>query len=264
MSGALTRPDPGFDARIRGQGYVVAHDVLTAAMCDTLRTAVDDAVAADAAWIADRPEEYGRVLSLVHYGRPFLELLDEEGLMSPFDRVLGDDCILYTMSTSCLPPGGEPRPVHVDFAEPSGDEVLFLAALVMLDDFTVANGATRFLPGSRGAERPEQHEFDRRAEVVEGRAGSVCWFDPRLWHAGGVNTTERWRRCILIGMVKRWMKPRFDHPAMLGSSASTLAPRVQRVLGFESRPPASYEEYYERGKVAAPGSATHPIRSSTS
>lgn len=249
------------EAGIRARGFVVVEDVLPRAGCDALAVAVDEAVEADAEWIGDRPEEYGRVLSLVRYGQPFLDLLEHELLMAPFDRVLGDDCILYTMTTSCLPPGGGPRSMHVDFAGSSGDEVLFLGALVMLDDFTEASGATRFLPGSLGAARPERHEFDRCAVTLEAPAGSVCWFDPRLWHESGVNSTDAWRRSILIGMVKRWMKPRFDHPAMLGSAGGALSPRLRRVLGFDSRPPASYEEYYARGGAA--GAATHPTRSST-
>lgn len=248
---------------MRDRGFVVVDGVVPVTSCDTLRTAVDEAVTADAEWIADRPEEFGRVLSLVRYGEPFLELLDDELLMAPFDRILGDDCILYTMTTSCLPPGGGPRPMHVDFCGSSGDEVHYLAALLMLDDFDVSNGATRFLPRFRGFTAPERLEFDSDAVAVEGSAGSVCWFDPRLWHESGVNRTSSWRRSILIGMVKRWMKPRFDHTAMVNSAPEALTPRVRRVLGFDSRPPASYEEYYARSSTGRSSPAAQPIRSST-
>jgi ectoine hydroxylase-related dioxygenase (phytanoyl-CoA dioxygenase family) len=34
-------------------------------------------------------------------------------------------------------------------------------------------------------------------------AGSIFYFDPRLWHAGGANKTDKWRHATTLSICGR-------------------------------------------------------------
>ena len=86
-----------------------------------------------------------------------------------------------------------------------------LAALVMLDDTTAANGCIRVVPGShkvpvslyRGGRfvgkvsDREAEDFQRRSIPVEGRAGDVCFIHTWVMHGSSPNLTD-WPRRLLI------------------------------------------------------------------
>jgi len=63
-----------------------------------------------------------------------------------------------------------------------------------LDDFTEANGATRFVPGSHKLNRlPAPDELPDTAAMVA-PAGSIVVFESRVWHRTGNNVTANERR----------------------------------------------------------------------
>jgi ectoine hydroxylase-related dioxygenase (phytanoyl-CoA dioxygenase family) len=71
----------------------------------------------------------------------------------------------------------------------------------MLDAFTPANGATRFIPGSQDWPNPPDRLQDPHlhsgAEVLAcAEAGSIIIFNASVWHGHTANTTQQARRSI--------------------------------------------------------------------
>jgi hypothetical protein len=81
--------------------------------------------------------------------------------------------------------------VHRDIRFGSDSRRFMVNALVMLDDFTLANGATHILSHSQNLQQqPTDEHFYAQASRATGERGSVLLFDSRMWHATGRNTTD--------------------------------------------------------------------------
>jgi len=136
--------------------------------------------------------------------------------------------------------------VHRDLRTFSGDVPLMAQLLVMLDDFTEANGATYLLSGSqRRADKPSDEEFFGRADRAVGAAGSVVVFNSNLWHAAGANTTSAARRALTIAFTKPFMKQQLDYPRALGYERDEFSPVLRQLLGYNARVPASLDDWYQ-------------------
>lgn len=134
---------------------------------------------------------------------------------------------------------------HRDVRTYAGDFPLMLNMLVMLDDFSVDNGATRVLPGAhRVRERPSEDYLLANSVHVTGRAGTVLLFDSNLWHAASPNRNGEPRRALTLTFTRPFMKPQMDFPALAGEDFSD-DPKVREVLGFRSRVPRSHDDWYQ-------------------
>ena len=136
--------------------------------------------------------------------------------------------------------------VHRDIRFSAADKRFMLNCLVMLDDFTLDNGATYLLSGSHaGGDQPDDATFFARADRAVGTAGSVLCFDSRIWHATGDNLTSRPRRALTLTFTCPFFKPQLDYPRLIGDDAmSGLSPYMRQVIGFNARVPATLEEFY--------------------
>ena len=121
-----------------------------------------------------------------------------------------------------------------------------MGATIALTDFTPENGATWYLPKSfNTVTAPKPDEFFASAKRFICPAGSVMYFNARTWHAGGQNRTSDWRHALTINMGRAWMKQRIDIPRALAEiDTSELSEKALQKLGFKSRVPTSYDEYY--------------------
>lgn len=100
-------------------------------------------------------------------------------------------------------PGYGQQGLHAD-APPRGptDPVMAVTAIWMLDAFTMANGATRVVPGThvrrdavpRPLAQPDAHHPDE--SIVTGASGDVLVFDGHLWHSGTQNRSSSPRRAV--------------------------------------------------------------------
>lgn len=134
---------------------------------------------------------------------------------------------------------------HRDVRTYSGAFRLMLNMLVMVDDFTVINGATRLVPGSHQVrERPSDEFLDRHAVHAIGTAGSILLFDSNVWHSAAPNLTDGPRRALTLTFTRPFFKQQMDYPRLLGESY-TDDERLRQVLGYNSRVPAGYDEWYQ-------------------
>jgi ectoine hydroxylase-related dioxygenase (phytanoyl-CoA dioxygenase family) len=119
-------------------------------------------------------------------------------------------------------------------------------ALVMLDDFTLANGATHILSHSQNLQQqPTDEHFYAQASRATGERGSVLLFDSRMWHATGRNTTDAPRRALTLTFTSPFFKPQLDYARLFGySNLDRCNAWMRQVLGFNARVPESLDEFY--------------------
>ncbi len=126
---------------------------------------------------------------------------------------------------------------------------MMINMLVMLDDFTLDNGATWFLTGSNNKdERPDETYFYQQADRAVGKAGDIILFDSLLWHAAGKNTTDKVRRALTLTFSRPFMKQQLDYPRLIGYhryDSREFSEDVCQVIGFNSRVPANLNEWYQ-------------------
>ncbi|GIV35084.1 MAG: hypothetical protein KatS3mg031_2619 [Chitinophagales bacterium] len=239
----------GFLTQIQQQGYYISPRLFSDSFINRLKAELERAIAAEAAFHkTTRYREYGMLLACPLYGGAFLELLHYDSLIEPFNWALGETCIIYVYTSSSMPPKGTnySSRLHVDRPMFIPGYLESLACLIPLDDFTEENGATYFLPGSHlTANPPDEEYFYKNATRLVTERGTVFYFNPRLWHAGGYNHTHQWRHAVGMAMVRPYLKQRIDLPrAMKGMDLSHVPDKVLQKLGFFAQPPASLEEYY--------------------
>lgn len=232
------------------QGYVIMNDVLSESFIQRALVELEQALEKEVEYMGTKDYRfYGYVLSNAKYGGAFLELFENEKVINPMDWVLGENSIIYSYTSSSMPPsqGNDSSHVHVDCPIYLDDYVLRMGVLLPLVDFTLENGATYFLEGSQMQEEmPDERYFYSNAKRLMIKAGSGFFFNTRLWHAGGKNQSDEWRHALTINVCRPWMKQYIDTPRLLKDlDLSGYSDKVRQKLGFYSQPPTSYEEYYD-------------------
>lgn len=137
--------------------------------------------------------------------------------------------------------------IHRDIRFFSGELPLMLNMLVLLDDFTLENGATYLLSGShRNAERPSEQDFFTNSARLTGKAGSILLFNSNLWHAAGHNHTDSVRKGLTLTFTKPFMKQQLDYPRTMGYyNGAKLSENQRQIIGYNARIPATLEEWYQ-------------------
>ncbi|SER18663.1 phytanoyl-CoA dioxygenase family protein [Pedobacter rhizosphaerae] len=137
--------------------------------------------------------------------------------------------------------------VHRDVRTFSGENKYMIQMIIVLDDFTIFNGATHFLSGSHKLDiRPDEKHFKAFSKQAVAKKGSIILFDSNLWHAGGINFTRKQRRALTLGFTKPYIKQQFDYPRFLGYEyGETLDSDLRQIIGYNARVPASLQEYYQ-------------------
>lgn len=118
----------------------------------------------------------------------------------------------------------------------AGFEVL-VNALYCIDDFTLTNGATRFVPGSCNWDLdrwPDEHEIVQ----AEAKAGSAILWVGSMMHGGGANRTDLIRRGAVISYSLGWLQP--GEKSLLSiphDLARRLPRRAQELIGYQVHRP---------------------------
>jgi ectoine hydroxylase-related dioxygenase (phytanoyl-CoA dioxygenase family) len=136
--------------------------------------------------------------------------------------------------------------VHRDIKFFSKDLPIMLNVLILLDDFTIENGATMLLPNSHKVEKkPTESSFITECFRAVGKKGDILLFNSNIWHCSAPNNTNESRRAIPMTFSKSCMKQMFDYTKNIESEcAYNFSDEMKQLLGFHSRVPSTLNEWY--------------------
>jgi len=192
-------------------GYVVIPNAFTAAEA---REAVAEVKrlhgAAPRTGITDFDgHKTNRILSLLGKTRVFDKFCLLPSVRALNDFFLEEDYLLYIMETITINPGEKGQVLHHDDAVtrlPRPRPPVTAATMIVLDDYTALNGATRVIPGSHlwGSDRIGD---ESEAVPVVCPRGSVIYFLGTTWHSGGPNRTKQARHAATIQYCQPYIRP---------------------------------------------------------
>ena len=238
-----------FKDEIYNQGYSLIENALSADYIVKAKIELEKAIEIENKYHRNNNhKDHGMVMLCSLYDKIFCSLFDNNLITDPFEHILGKGCIVYSYTSSSMPPKGTnySNRIHVDCPRIIPNYLTNMGATILLDDFTEENGATWFMPGSQSMiNAPDENLFYKNSKRLIAEAGNVFFFNSRLWHAGGVNKTNNWRHALTVNVVRPWMKQRINIPkAMSDLDLAGITDKCKQKLGFFSQVPENYEEYY--------------------
>ncbi len=248
----LLMPMEEFDGLMENRGWVIFESAISEDLVDRMiqdiHKAYDICRAIQLKNGIGAKTEY-TVHHLIGIADSFLEYLDVMPIRPYIERYFRGNYILNSFggAINSAYSRSYAHEIHRDIRSYSGSLPLLLNTLVMFDDFTEQNGATFLMPGAHKlAEKPSKDDFYKTAQRALGPKGSILFFDSNLWHAGGDNNTDKPRRSVTPMFCRPFVKPQFDYPRALGyDQGDTFSPYLRQVLGYNSRIPATLDEWYQ-------------------
>lgn len=180
-----------------------------------------------------------RMSGLVNKGAIFRQIAMKPVIDEIFTYLLEPGWLFHQMAANIARPGGVPMGLHADqpWAPPQSTIPYVVNGIWALDAFTEENGATRVVPRS--------HRFGRYPNRAPGApptptvpalapAGSIFFYDGRLWHSTGANVTrDQSRRGILCGACRPWIRTQDLWALSLSpETIEAASPEFLRRLGF--------------------------------
>jgi ectoine hydroxylase-related dioxygenase (phytanoyl-CoA dioxygenase family) len=182
------------DLEMRRAGFVVVPDILSGDRLAEAARAYDLAMARGAAPELRVGSDTTRLHGLMDHGDEFRRLSLHPVILAACRSVIGHDFRLSGLLARTVRPRSRAGVLHVD-VEAGSDDWPMVGFILMVDAFTIDNGATRFVPGSH--ESPAAPIADRAGQVVaRGAAGSLILYDGSVWHGHSANQTDRPRRSV--------------------------------------------------------------------
>ena len=231
---------------IRLRGYAILPALFTSEEVDGLRSAIDAAY-------ARQESEFGREAlkaigeldicrAALLYDDAFIRLASHPTILGIARALLGDWIILHLQNAIINRPDVKHHQTawHRDLPYQNWviSKPLAISALVAVDEFSAATGATRLLPLSHKSEMmPSRPYTDSNAIDVEAPPGSVIIFDSMLFHQAGQNRSGQARRAVNHVYTAPILKQQYDFPRAL-AGRTDLPPEVQQLLGFTSQVPS--------------------------
>lgn len=245
---------------LRTLGYAVVNQALPAAECDDLKKLLQTVLDA---YVPANSERSALDRYLMHdllcRHAAFARLLEDARLQQLLAPFLGEHWILYAFTSSSLPPGktNYGHRIHIDSPRHIPGYATNMGVIWALDAFTPENGATEVLPGSHwAAEEPSAQFFERHKVMLECPKGAMVVFHARLFHRSGINRSGEWRHALTMNACRSYMKQRMDWVRLVPSEiADALNAQGRRLLGYDTRVPASLEELFlpEDKRLYKPG-----------
>jgi len=226
--------------RMKRDGYTIVDGVLDAATVAALRDDVWRLEAALAIAPASNVFEgvrTTRIYNLLAHGTSFQPIAEHPRVLPIVEAVLDRGCLVSSLSSIAIGPGEVAQPLHADdqlIPLPKPHVSIICNTMWALTDFTLANGATRFVPGSHRAERspmPFGEPVETRA--AEMAAGSVLVFDGSIWHGGGANQTDERRLGLAMNYCAGWLRQQENQQLGIPRDvARTFSPRLRKLVGY--------------------------------
>ena len=155
----------------------------------------------------------GQVLAEIEDAVLFLKI---PTLKSVLNLIFEEEYHLTTFSSNTLRKGFDRRGFHVDYPyhdlkEPYLDKVLGVQVNFALDDFTIENGATIYIPDSYKSHAfPTKNSeyFNKEKKYMLAQKGSVILYRGDMWHTQGLNVTDNPRVALLANFSPLHIDPK--------------------------------------------------------
>ncbi len=110
--------------------------------------------------------------------------------------------------------------------------------------FCFINGIISFAGAAPSADEGKKL-FEANCVQVTCKKGSLLVFDARAFHRAGENKTTEWRHSLTMNVCRPYMKQRMDWVRFIPASISDkLNQQAKRIIGFDTRLPASLEDFF--------------------
>ncbi|KAK0721854.1 phytanoyl-CoA dioxygenase [Lasiosphaeria miniovina] len=183
-----------------------------------------------------------RILALLGKTRAFDKFCLLPAVQALNDHFLDDDYLIYIMESITINPGERAQVLHHDDAVtalPRPRPHVTAATMIVLDDYTELNGATRIIPGSHkwGSDRVGD---ERDAVSAVCPRGSVIYFLGTTWHAGGANRSAAPRYAATIQYCQPYIRPLENLMVAIDprrALSGEIPPRIVDMMGYRSAIP---------------------------
>lgn len=197
-------------------GFVIIENLISSEQANILKTKVIEL----AKFEKEQKDQYiykfdesgktQRVWNLINKSKVFSDLLEinliNEFMEFIFDRPTKHQKYhLSSFQANIISPGSNRQKLHVDTPcpEPLPAWPIKANSIWFLDDFTVENGATEYIPGSHKSIIKPSEEDDINCKVIKAvaPAGSVLITHGALWHRAGANKSNKDRIGLLCSFA---------------------------------------------------------------
>lgn len=168
-----------------------------------------------------------RINDFVNRGSEFDSLYIYQPLLAASCFIINQPFKLSTMHARTLHPNSLAQKLHIDF-KPDEEKFPLVSFIIMVDEFRLDNGATRFVPESHNWSMiPNKLTGDALADYENqtvkacGKAGSIIIFYGSVWHGYSANSTASPRRSIQGAFIPRKAQAGTDFSSRMRSE--TLA-----------------------------------------
>ena len=197
-------------AQLDQLGYVVLPDVMDADWLARLRNAFEAADEKPSANSTEKQSGTRHPADLIRKDAAFDAVVTHPKLLAAVHHILRRAFRVFALAGRDPLPGYGQQGLHTDWMFRAPHEQNYAAtALWLLDDFTLANGATRLIPGSHLWDRPLPKALQQPTanhpdqQIVTAKAGSVLVFNGHLYHSGTRNDSNLSRRVLQLTYIAR-------------------------------------------------------------
>jgi ectoine hydroxylase-related dioxygenase (phytanoyl-CoA dioxygenase family) len=188
-----------------------------------------------------------RISGVVAKSTSFQQVITHPTMLAMANEVLSSNCARFQLQLSAaleVWPNGTLQPLHRDdgtyspYLIPSPGSELMLSFMVAATDFTIANGATRFVPRSHGGAIAADAIGEDDTVQADMAKGSVAlWYGSTL-HGMSINTTDVPRTGLVSGYSVGWLRQEENQYITVPPDVAAGLPEdVAQLLGYAAHTP---------------------------
>ena len=225
-------------------GFLIVADAIPSELVADL-TAVTDRIIEDHRQTANlSPNSTINMLDFIGKDPLYLQLIDWHKTFPKVWGILGWNIKLYHSHLIVTPPQPDADPnrrlgwhqdsgrLNIELEGNPRPRVSLKVGFFLSDTTRSDRGNFHVLPGAHrqnSLDLPTDGTNPDEARPVCVPAGTAVFFDRRLWHAAGINTSDVTRRVLFYGYSYRWLQPRDD--MTVDHYMEKVAPIRQQLLG---------------------------------